>query len=425
MAWGAVIGAGIGLVGTAVASSSANRASRDAANATTSANAANLQLAREQRAANEQLFAQYLGSEAQARAYLDALEFGSATYTPGANGISGGLSGFELENYLRERFPQEAALWDSWERAGNSATNGHRTLWGNFQGYLQAQHRPELQQAMTDLQEQQQTEQGGAQTITRDQVMAMLEGTPLAQYANEDYLAREALNEDYRTGAYDLADSEYSDITGQAQENLDQRLALEDQSYAAWLPQSQQAERDAIDLNFSRGGVTGLVGQTREGVGRTTQEAALERNRRRLEGYQAAYSPYYDDMMDATGLRGGRRQSAYDAYSGRRAADFDQYAGDRLNSYADFRGYLTDAANRGLSARNSIAGFNDNYASAATAANNSNAAAQRDAAYQRGQVQQQLFGDIARISGDAWDSIRKKNTSSSTGSGGAIHNGSH
>lgn len=411
MSWGIVAtvgGAIIGGVATVSAANSASNAANNAANASSQANAANIALAQEQRARNEALFAQYLGDENMARAYLDALQYGTGSWNPNATGISGTLSGFDLENYLRERFPQEAALWDSWERAGNSATNGHRTLWGNFQGYLQAQHRPELQQAMTDLQEQQQTEQGGAQTITRDQVMAMLEGTPLAQYANEDYLAREALNEDYRTGAYDLADSEYSDITGQAQENLDQRLALEDQSYAAWLPQSQQAERDAIDLNFSRGGVTGLVGQTREGVGRTTQEAALERNRRRLEGYQAAYSPYYDDMMDATGLRGGRRQTAFDTYSGRRAGNYDQFAGDRTSAYADFRGYLTDTANRGYSARANIASGGQAFVDAATNANNNNANAQSEAAYRRGEINQQLYGDLARIAGDAWGSIRNK-----------------
>lgn len=411
MSWGNVIGAGVGLVGSIFASNSASSATRAAANASTQANEANLQLAREQRDMAIQLFSQYLGDENMAQAYLDALLYGEGSYTPGAGIPTGGsaYSAVSAENYLRQRFPQEAALWDSWERAGNSNTNGHRTLWGDFTGYLQSLNPQVLQQALADMQAEQATSNAeDAQTITRDQVLQMIEGTPLAQYANEDFLAREGLTQEYLDGAYSLADEEYGDITGQAQANLDQRLALEDDSYAAWLPMSQQAERDAIDLNFSRGGVTGLIGETRRGVGETTQDAAMERNLRYLTGRQAAYSPYYDDMMDATALRGGRRQGAYDTYSGRRAGNYDQYAGDRLNSYADFVTGLQGRVGAGRDARGTIASSGQNYVRDATSANSANARAQSEAAYNRGQITQQLYGDLSRIAGDAWGSIRNK-----------------
>jgi len=263
-------------------------------------------------------------------------------------------------------------------------------------------------------------------------VMALIEGTPLSQFANADFAAREGLAGDTYAGARDLADDEYDALTGAAGDaregrrgvaldNLNRRIGLEDDSYAAWMPLSQAAEDDAINLNFSRGGVTGLVGATRRGVGETTQDAAMERNLRRLEGLQRAHEPYFgdvtgaedsywEDVLATTGLRGDRYQRGYDRYSATRGANYDQFAGDRLNSYADYTGFLTDRANRGFSARGQISSGGQQFVNAASDAN-SRAAEAASASYARqGQIQQQLYGDLAEVAGGLAGSIfnRKK-----------------
>lgn len=378
MSFVAVAVAGAGVVGAVVAGNAAKDAAKKQANAVQGASDANIALERETRDRNTALFKSYMDDEAQAEAYADALYYGSGSYTPpGSN---------------------------------------------------------------TPV------------TVSRNQVLAQIENTPLAQLADTDFAAREELTQDTYAGALDLADTEYGDLRGVAdenygaatglasdartgrrgvaQENLDSRLALEDESYAAWLPMSQEAENRAIDLTFSRGGVTGLVGQTREGIGRTTQDAAMERNLRRLEGYQAAYAPYYDDVTHAedtywgdmgaatdargqaytyaTANKGDRAKSAYDAYSRNRAANYDSFAGDRLTSYGSYSDFLQDRQARGAGARENIAGYNSSYAASA-AANKNRAADAAAAAYGRqGQINQQLYGDLAEIAGAFAGSITNK-----------------
>lgn len=381
MAWvaTAVIGSAvIGGIASAGAAKSANKAITNASNAETAAAYANIQAAEEERARNEALFQPYLNDEGQARAYADALAFGQGSYMPA----------------------------------------------------------------------------GATQpiTVTRAQVEQSIAGTPLARLAEESYAQREGLADETYAGTQALAADEYggfigvaddnyadaAGLAGQArtgrrtvaQDNLDQRLTLEDQSYAAWLPISQQAEQDAIDLNFSRGGVTGLVGQTRQGVGQTTQAAAMERNLRHLTGRQAAYDPYYGDVTNAedaywgdmgaatgqraeartyaTGLRAQRGADAYAQRQGARGAAIDYRAGDRAASYADYADFLQGRQTQGERARQNIASGGQATLGITTAQNTNAGRAQADAAYARGATQQQLYGDLARIAGDAYGAIRNR-----------------
>lgn len=368
---GAVIGAGA----TRAAAKSSNKAITNAANAETAAATANIQAAERERARNEALFAPYMDDENQARAFAEALAFGEGVYTPA----------------------------------------------------------------------------GATQpvTVTRAEVEQAIAGTPLARLAEESYAARAGLADDTYAGALGLAQGEYDDFLGVsednyvdattlagqartgrrgvAQENLDRRLSLEDQSYAAWLPISEQAERDAIDLNFSRGGVTGLVGQTREGVGQTTQAAAMERNLRHLTGRQAAHEPYYADVTSAedaywggmgratetrgdartyaTGLRSQRTTDAYTQRQGARGAAIDHRAGDRAISYADYSDFLQGRQSQGERARQNIASGGQATLGITTNQTTNAGRAQGEAAYARGAVQQQLYGDLARIAGDAYGAV--------------------
>lgn len=392
--------AAIGAIGTMSAAKSASASAKDQAKAAAGASAADLALAREQRQQNELLFSQYLADENMAKAYADALAYGTATYTPGTGGLGQGTLS---EAELRTQYP---ALWTQYQALGHDGIDGNAAnaaAAGGFPTFVSQQMGPEAVRRID----------GSAPppiTITRDQVMAQIEGTPLAQLANTDYAAREGLADQTYAGARDLAQDEYGDLTGVAHDNLDQRLSLEDASYAAWLPQSQEAEQRAIDLNFSRGGVTGLVGETRRGVGQTTQEAALERNRRYLEGRQTAYEPYYGEMTDATALRGQRNQGAYDAYSHTRGANYDQFSGDRLNSYANYTDFLAERQNKGFDARSQISSGGQAYVTAASNANNRAADAAAASYGRQGQIQQQLYGDLANIAGNVYGAItnRKK-----------------
>jgi hypothetical protein len=450
---GAVIGAVGAIGGSLLSSRSASRASSDASRSASDTAAADRELARETRAANAALFAPYLQDEALAKAYADALYFGEGTVRAGSSGVSRPMSEVEIQFAYPELYVQ----WSTQPRGPFGNRN-----WLTLQQFMQ-NNGVDTNVAGTNT---------PAQTITRQQVLDQIEGTPLAQLANTDFAAREDLADETYAGADALADGERNDLRGVgdenytaatdlagrartgrrgvAQENLDSRLGEEENSYAAWLPISQQAERDAINLNFSRGGVTGLVGQTRAGVGETTQNAAMERNLLRMQGRQRALDPYYGDVTNAEDtywsdqgsaldergstylgaeeLRGRRRQNNYAAYSGARSANYDQFAGDRLNAYADYAGFLNDRVARGGQARNNIAGFASDYASAATAANNRASQAAQAAHARQGQIQQQLYGDMADIAGNTYASIFNRNKSGGgsdkSGGGGMIYSSS-
>ena len=446
---GAIIGA-VGSIGGAMLASDAASDSADAqANAVGQSSAANIALAREQRARNEALFAQYLGDENQARAYMDALYYGTGSFTPGAGVPTGGAGSYSAPTPITyplydtngnllstDPLRQEQIAYYAANNIQVVDSSG-RPVGGPAGAAANAPATP-----------------GQATTITREQVLAMIEGTPLAQLANQDFAAREGLAGETYAGARDLADEEYDALRGVgdenyndsyalagearagrrgvAQENLDSRIGLEEDSYAAWLPISQQAEEDAINLNFSRGGVTGLVGATRRGVGETTQSAGMERNLRRLTGLQEAYAPYYDDVtgaeesywgdvgdadlrrgdvrVNATALRGDRNQRGYDTYSRTRSANYDTFAGDRLNSYADYTGFLQGRADRGYGARANIASGGQAFVDAATRENSRAGDAAANSYARQGQIQQTLYGDLADIAGGAAGAIfnRKK-----------------
>jgi hypothetical protein len=449
MSFAAVAGAAIGVVGSVAASRSASNASRDASRSAEQAATQDRALARETRMANEAMFAQYLGDEEMARAYLDALQYGVGSYNVG--GQSPGTTRNMTLEEVRAQNPRLVRAWES----------GDKSVYGrpytDFIQYVAA--HPD---GVTT-----QTVQGATGTpiqVTRAQVMTEIDRTPLAEFARTHFGAREGLAEETYAGGDALADGERNDLRGVgdenygaatdlagrartgrrgvAQENLDSRLGKEADSYAAWLPMNAKAEQDAINLNFSRGGVTGLVGQMHRAVGQTTQDAAMERNLRRLQGIQAAYDPYYDDVTNAENihwndqgaaldergstylgaeeLRGRRRQNNFAAYSGARAANYDQFAGDQLNSYASYTGFLNDRVGRGGQARNNIAGFASDYASAATAANNRASQAAQAAHARQGQINQQLYGDLADVAGGTYASIFNRNKGSNKSGGGGV-----
>lgn len=387
MSFGIVATIGSAVIGGIAATSAANSASsanRHAVDAQTSAANADRELAREQRDKNERLFAGYLGDEAQASAYMSALETGTGTYTPAT---------------------------------------------------------------------------GGAPiTVTRAQVMTQLQGTPLSQLAQTTYTQAQAIADQSFAGDTNLATQEYNDLTGAndtnyddsyaaavaartgrrdvAQSNLDQRITNNDAVYDAFDAEAQNQANKAVDLNFSRGGVTGLVGQTRAGVAQVGQDYALNAAHERTQLNADAYDPYYTDVTNAensyatdvgnatdarnvnrlniTGNRANRNQTAFDNRQNSYASNLSHREGDEAASYADYASYLRDRQQRGFDARGQIASGGQSYVQSATNANNNAANAISQGAYQQGQIQQQLYGDVAGIVGDAYGSIIRPQKAGST-----------
>lgn len=304
---------------------------------------------------------------------------------------------------------------------------------------------------------------GAPVTITRADVEAAINGTPMAQAARDFLDARNAITDETFTGQSDLAEQEYADLmavgdqnyadlteladrarTGRlsvAESNLLQRLALEEDSYAAWELLSQDAEQKAINLDFSRMGVTGQVGATRRGVGETTQAAAMDRNLRRLEGQQAAYAPYYADVSNAeeaywgdmgeatgsraewrgatTATRSGRRLNAYNARQAGREANYDTYTDDYAANYNDFlANNLGRRSSRGQDARGVISGAGQTMTNTIVDAYGRRGEAQANDAVRQGQIQQQTYADLANIIGNAAGTWSRRRTGSTNNPGG-------
>lgn len=369
----AVVGAGA----TYAASKSQSKAINSAANTEAAASQANIAAAEAERQRNEALFRPLMDDADKAKAYADALSYGSGTYTP-----------------------------------------------------------PGATQPVT---------------VSRDDVMQAIQGTPLAQLASTQYADRNALADQTYAGSNSLADQEYNDYYGLAdqnyndatglasqartgrrdlaQTNLDQRLANNDQIFNAWDAQAQDQANRAIDLNFSRGGVTGLVGQTRAGVAQVGQQYALDAYGKRADLNAAAYDPYFQDVnaaendywgdmgaatgarsdarTNATTTRDNRYRTGYDAYSGARAQNYDQYAGDQLGNYSDYNDFLQGRINRGDQGRGAIAGAGQTTLGITTQQNTNAARSAADAAYARANNNTQLYSNLSSIFGDALGQLSK------------------
>lgn len=448
----AIIGsAAIGAAGTAYAANSANKAASTAAGAQQAASAEQIALAREQMARSEALLQPYVNQGNRADAYLDALNYGSGSY--GGEGSYAGSMGRRApsEAELMAAYPEHAAYWRRWE-AGGAKPGGHRDQFGDFAGYIAAEGG--YDPATFQSQQSAANPPRPATTVTRDQVEGQIAESLPYRYADEEFDAQEGLAtdawnranyfgilaEEEERGALDAnyvadntrADEARADRRAVADEQLQGRLGRVEDSYAAWLPMSQKAEQDAIDLVFSRGGVTGLVGQTRAGVGQTTQNAAMERNLRRYEDVEGAYAPYDAQIWDtesiyqtdkdaALGKRGAgyydaalrksdRGYAAQGAYSATQAQNQANRTAGRQNAYADYVAGLNSRSGTGYSAATGQASAGATYADRASDAIGRSADAASQAAYARGQNQQTLYGDVARIAGDAYGAITNRKT---------------
>lgn len=165
--------AGAAVVGSVMASNSASKAAKTAANAEIAASEANIAAQERERQRNEAMFAPYVASGERAQARLDALYTGEGAYGGPSSyaGAAANSNAATLEQILMEQNPDMAAYWRSWE-SGGAKPGGHRDKFGDFAGYVRAERPQAIAQAQTALGEQTQSyaAQNPSTTITRNQV---------------------------------------------------------------------------------------------------------------------------------------------------------------------------------------------------------------------------------------------------------------
>lgn len=427
MSWVATaVTAGVTLLGSSTAAKSQNKAINSAAASEKAASDAQIALQREQLDRAEALNRPFIEQGSKAQAYMDALNFGEGTYGGPAPTPAGGSSYSSL--YAGRTDPSTMVESDELRRAMAYGRSDPRTV-ADAPSVADGASRVTRADAESAISESA-PYRYGEQEFYQQQNIA--DGTYVGESSRiDDAYGAETSDADRAYGlSRDVASQAKAGRVGLAKSNLDSRLKLEDDSYAAWEPLSQKAERDAIDSAYSRLGVTGQTGRTARTVGETTQDAAMERNLRKLQGYQTAYSPYYEDTTraedtywgdygaatdayntryaDATNVRGQRNLDAYGRQRNTYATNQANRTANRQNAYADYMNTLKGTSDRGYSASGASAGYGQNYTAGASNAIGRSADAASDAAYARGAVQQTLYGDLARTAGDAYGAIRNR-----------------
>lgn len=300
--WGTLISAGASLVGGALASKSAKNAAGTAA----AGDQAALQAQREAYDNARGTLQPYVNRGNKGQAYLDALTYGSGSYADAP--VYASSPSESLDAILKEQNPQAWAQWRQWESKlkPGSYTKGHRAQFGDFAGYLKATDPGAMQRAQEALNASMAPGGDDSTYLTREDAMSNLYAQPEWQWNEQDYDTRQGMTEaDYLARQGFTADE-----------------------IAAWNDNADVAEERAVDQVFSRGGVTGMIGQTRRGVAQVGQDYARDR---------AQYAA-------------GRKRSDYDIYSGRQSSDFDTYAGGKRSAYGSYLDALSGDADRGYEA---------------------------------------------------------------------------
>jgi hypothetical protein len=531
MSFVAVAVAGAAVVGSVVSSNAAKSAAKKSAQAQTDNSEANIALAREERAKNEALFSQYLGDENKARAYADALTYGSGTY-PGPNNTTITISRAQVEQEIANTPLARLAETTYAERetqAAQSYADENTQAQSSYGGFRDRADR-DLAARNTDAGARRADTEGiaddgfGASMSEADRVRAERSGqaqTGLdARYSEADaaYGARtteagrartdrETAAANTRTGMRGVGDENYAATLSLAEQDYLKRQGFTDAEITAWEAKALDAKDNAINAAASRLGVSGQTGRTTRTIADTEQNYAMDRalyegERRRddyepysaarlnadaqrgdtyleaergyADGMGRAVESYAGDTSRAIDLRAGAREGAYDEYdadleamtayyngdrnaamaalqqqrqaasqgyysdrsnaydqyseadaaaygamseaqrqallrkNSSRASNTDQRAGDKANSYAAFSDDLAARQSRGYGARANIASGGQAYADTAINQNNRAADAASASYARQGEIQQQLYGDLASAAGSVWGAINNR-----------------
>lgn len=311
--WGSVISG----VGSLAGGFMGADAAKDAAKREYAANKAALELQKQQREEAKAYLSPYYERGGKGDAYLDALLYGEGSYGGAGSDPSTARS---LEEVLRERHPGAAKTWDQWEAKDKGKPNGHRSVYGDFEGFLSKTMPGSIQDAQAALKAENTSGAGaeGGTTVTRGAVYANLRKTLPWMLNDADYAKREQLNNQDYLKAQGFTNAEI----------------------AAWEANAEAEQDKSIDAISNRFGLTGQRGSATRGVSQVGEEFARDRAQ-----YEA-----------------GRRRSDYGGYSTRRASNYDTYAGGRLNAYGGYLDGLQRDSDRGYQAGTGLASGGQTYA---------------------------------------------------------------
>lgn len=444
----AAISAGASLYG---ASQSA-RASKSAANTQAAAEEANRQDAAAQRDYARTILQPEVNRGNRAQSYLDALYYGSSG-TPGGQAQPQAAPTApnrpSLDSYIASN-PGLQSYWESWETGRGSGR--HRQVFGDFEGYARSEYEKAYGQAPPSDAEMTLAAEGEQPYVTRDDVLANIRANPLYQQGEEDFGYQIGLSDrqlgdtmgyvtgDYaaRTGATNaFTDAELSRIAAdearrraELEEARSQREGALTSYITAWDANARTARDRAEDQMFSRGGVTGQIGQTRRGVAQVGEDYARSRALEEATGRQSILDSYlngrqgigewaYDTRSGAYGNQYADNQRAYDLYADGRQGASDRFyqqryaAGQqrsnaRTSAYDDYSGYLSDEQAAGRQARSGQASAGQAYVNAASNAR-SNAAGYRAAGQLAGaDAWNTGVNNAAKAVGDYWAQRNRK-----------------
>jgi len=161
----------------------------------------------------------------------------------------------------------------------------------------------------------------------------------LDNLAGEERGAVEGLLDDTFGGRLSRADEARAALEAEAlasrdrtldllRQDYDQRRDISGREISAWEALADEAQRDAIDQVFSRGGIDGRIGMTRAGVADVAQDYARQRALYGAERERLDFDPLSQGRLQAEGEYGDRRYSARDAWNAaRRGADAERAEG--------------------------------------------------------------------------------------------------
>lgn len=371
MSFVAVAVAGAGVVGAVVASNSAKSTAKKQAEVAQQTSAADIALARETRTKNEALFAQYLGDEARARAYSDALTYGSGTY-PGPNNTTVSISRAQVEQEIAgtplaqlaestyaERDTQANQSYADENTQAQSSYAGAQTRNDrdlDARGDLATGRRGEAEGIADQSYANSNTEADRARAERQGQAQTGLD----ARYgeADQNYSARmdeagrartdrEGTAASARAGLRGVGDENYSNTLTALEQDYLKRQGFTDDEIASWNAKAEVERDRAINAAASRLGVTGQTGRAVRTVADTTQNYAMDRALYEGERNRADYEPYStgrlgadaqrgDTYLQAEGQYGDDLRRSVESYAGDSSRAIDQRAGAREGAYDNY-----------------------------------------------------------------------------------------
>lgn len=356
---------------------------------------------------------------------------GGQSYLPG--GGAGGPSGARL--YLNQnpdvaaeaqRVGQDPESYAAWHYQTYGQNEGRQSPDALYSSYIQ----PTTQQAPVS--------DDPGEMFTQEDVYNEIAANPLFQMADAEYADQSALDADVLSGDLSRAGAFRDETLNRiAAEEARRRAEVTDARSQrdaaltgyidAWDQRAQVARARAEDQIFGRGGVTGMIGQTRRGVAQVGEDYARDRSVEEYDGRRDILNTYLDDLSGVGQFAYGAKDNAYGGYfdnqetayansSDRRQRNVGQRYAGRRAGYGDYLDLIGDQMGdyrQGIQNVSSAAsGFAQDASNTARQSGQSRADAYRGVAdaqsagkIARARIWQQGYTNAAKGFGEAADSF--------------------